>query len=137
MNTRLVAAFRGHAQCRRESGAIQWCIKGLDRDSGTALEVLLSRAVGLQLPAELVAAELHVGDESTNACWELRANGTTYPLSVRAVQVHRGAAAQFAGALPTISAPWTTRAAWWLLLQLLRLPGMVYVLRRLRAPIRD
>ena len=133
MNTRLVAAFRGNAHCRRESGAVQWCITGLDRDSGTALEVLLSGASGLQLPPELLGAELHVSDESANASWELRGNGTAFPLVVRAVQVHRGAAAAFAAALPRISAPWTTRAGWWLLLNLLRVPGMAHVLRRLRA----
>ena len=133
MNTRRVAAFRGRAQCRRESGAVQWGIKGLDCDTGTALEVLLSGAAALQLPAELIDAELHVRDESANASWELRANGTVYPLAVRAVQVHRAAAAVFAGALPRISAPWTTRAGWWLLLNLLRLPGVARLLGRRRA----
>ena len=65
MNTRLVAAFRGNAQCRRESGAVQWCISGVDRDSGAALEVLLSGGSGSALPAELTAAELHVRDEGS------------------------------------------------------------------------
>lgn len=137
MNTRLVAAFRGNAQCRRENGAVQWCITGLDRDSGTELEVLLSGAAHVQLPPELVAAELHVRDEFADASWELLGNGTAYPLVVRAVQVHRAAAAAFADALPRISAPWTTRAGWWLLLNLLRLPGMAHLLRRLRARIGD
>ena len=133
MNTRLVAAFRGPAQCRREAGAVRWCIKGLDRDSGGPLEVLLSGAAGVQLPAELVTAEVHVRDEFANASWELRGNGTAFLLAVRAVQVHRGAAAAFASALPKFSAPWTTRAGWWLLLHLLRLPGMARLLRKLRA----
>jgi hypothetical protein len=133
MNTRRVAAFRGNAQCRRESGAVQWCIKGLERDSATALEVLLSGAAALQLPAELVDAELHVRDESENASWELHAEGTVYPLAVRAVQVHRTPAAAFAGALPRISAPWMTRVGWWLLLNLLRLPGVARLLGRRRA----
>ncbi len=132
MNTRLVAAFRGNAQCRRESGAIQWCIQGLDRDTGAGLEVLLSGAAGLQLPAELAAAELHVLDEPGNARWELRGNGGAYPLAVRAVQVHRDCATAFAGALPRMVAPWTTRAGWWLLLGLLRVPGMARLLHRLR-----
>ncbi len=90
MNTRLAAAFRGNAQCRPETGAIQWCIRGLDRDSGAALEVLLSGAAGLQLPADLPGAELHVRDESASASWEFRAGGQVYPLPVRSVQVHRG-----------------------------------------------
>jgi len=49
------------------------------------------------------------------------------------VQVHRAAAAAFAAALPRISPPWTTRAGWWLLLNLLRLPGMAKLLQSLRA----
>jgi len=137
MNTRQLAAFRGQAQCRREDGAIQWCIKGVDRDSGVPLEVLLSGAGGLQLPAQLADAELHVRDELGDTCWELRGNGTVFPLAIRAAQVHRGAAAAFAAALPQVSAPWSTRAGWWLLLNLLRLPGMTRLLRRVRAGSRE
>jgi hypothetical protein len=133
MNTRLVAAFRGNAQCRPEGGAVQWCISGLDRDDGAALQVLLSGGAEVRLPPELAAAELHVSDEGSNASWELRGNGAVYPLSVRGVQVHRGAAAAFAAVLPRIAAPWTTRVGWWLLLNLLRLPGMARLLRALRA----
>ena len=133
MNTRLVAAFRDRAQCRREAGAVQWCIKGLDRDSAVPLEVLLSGAALVQLPPELVGAELHVRDEFSSAAWELHGNGAVYPLAVRAVQVHRDAGSAFASALPRIRAPWTTRAGWWLLLNLLRVPGMAPLLRRLRA----
>ena len=133
MNTRLVAAFRGHAQCRREGGAVQWCVSGLDRDSGAPLEVLLSGAAGLQLPPQLVGAELYVRDESTNASWELRGSGAVHLLAVRAAQVHRGVAAAFAGALPKIPAPWSTRVGWWLLLSLLRLPGMARLLPMLRS----
>jgi hypothetical protein len=137
MSTRLVAAFRGNAQCRPERGAIQWCVSGLDRDSGAGLEVLLSGAAGVQLPAELAGAELHVRDESESPEWELRAEGKVYPLKVRSVQVHRGTAAAFAGALPRIAAPWPTRVGWWLLLKLLRLPGMARLLRRFRVPLRE
>jgi hypothetical protein len=137
MSTRLVAAFRGSALCRRAGGAVQWCVSGLDRDSGATLEVLLSGAAQLQLPAELPGAELHVSDEPGNPRWELRAGERTYPLAVRAVQVHRGAAAAFAVALPRIAAPWTARAGWWLLLNLLRLPGAAQLLRRFRTRTGD
>ena len=132
MSERLVAAFHGSAQCRHETGAVQWCLKGFDRDSGLPLEVLLSGAAALQLPAQLVAAELYVRDESTTACWELRANGGVFPLAVRAAQVHRSAATAFAGSLPQITVPRGVRAGWWLLLNLLRVPGMARLLRYLR-----
>jgi len=133
MNERLVAAFRGHARCRRESGAVQWSLVGIDRDDGAPLEVLLSGAAALQLPAELAAAELHVSDEAGNARWELRSAGRVIPVGARAVQVHRGAAAACASALPGFRASWTARAGWPLLLNLLRVPGMAQLLRRLRA----
>ena len=138
VSTRLVAAFRGVARCRREQGAVQWAIHGVDRDGAQPLEVLLSGAEGVVLPAELTAAELHVRDESgNNPSWELRGNGTVYPLPVRAVQVHRDAAAAFARVLPRISAPWTTRLGWWLLLNALRVPGATRLVRRLRDPAGD
>ena len=134
MSERLVAAFRGSAQCRRETGAVQWCLTGFDRDSGAPLEVLLSGAVALHLPAQLVGAELYVRDESTHAAWELRSSGQVLPLAVRAAQVHRGAATAFVGALPQVTAPCGMRAGWWLLLNLLRAPGMARLLRRFRGP---
>ena len=132
MSERLVAAFRGNAQCRRETGAVQWCLGGLDRDSGLPLEVLLSGAAALRLPARLHAAELYVRDEAARESWELRGNGDVYPLAVRAVQVHRGAALAFAHSLPQVAVPWRVRAGWWLLLNLLRVPGMARLLRNLR-----
>jgi hypothetical protein len=137
VSTRQIAAFRGAARCLREDGAVQWCIKGTDRDSGVPLEVLLSGAAGVQLPAQLADAELHVRDELAHTTWELHAGGTVIPLAIRAAQVHRGAAAAFASALPRTSSPWSTRAGWWLLLNLLRVPGMTRLLRRLLVSERD
>ena len=133
MIERLVAAFRGHARCRRESGAVQWSLIGLDRDDGAPLEVLLSGAAALQLPAELAAAELHVRDEAGNASWELRSAGRVIPTGARSAQVHRGAAVAWARALPGYRASWAVRSGWLLLLNLLRVPGMAQLLRRLRA----
>ena len=133
MSTRLVAAFRGSAQCRRETGAVQWRLSGLDRDSGDMLEVLLSGAAALQLPGQLAGAELHVRDELTAAAWELRSGGRSLPLTLRVVQVHRGAAALFERALPRTVAPWSVRAGWVLLLNALRVPGMGRLLQRVRG----
>jgi hypothetical protein len=133
MSTRLVAAFRGHAQCRREAGAIQWSLVGLDRDSGTPLEVLLSGATGLALPAQLAAAELYESGDAAATSWELRSAGRVIPTGARAVQVHRDAAAAFAGVLPHFPAPRRVRLGWLLLLNLLRLPGAARLLGWLRA----
>ena len=130
---RLVAAFRGEAQCHREGGAVQWRLRGLDRDGEGWLEVLLCGTTGLQLPAQLPAAELYVRDEPSTPAWELRSGEGVLPLTARAVQVHRGAAAAFARALPPAIAPWSVRAGWVLLLNALRVPGVARLLRRLRG----
>ena len=133
MNERLLAAFRGSVRCQRESGAVHWCLRGFDRDSGDALEVLLSGAAALQLPEQLAAPELYTRDRSGDPGWELRSGGQVLPLFVRAVQVHRSAELAFAGALASRAAPWRVRAGWALLLNLLRLPGMARVLGYLRG----
>lgn len=133
MSERLVAAFRGSVACRRESGAVQWCLSGVDRDSGAALEVLLSGAAGLDLPAQFADAALYVRGEATAAAWELRSSGQPLPLAVRAVQVHRPAAAAFEAALPRNPAPWSVRAGWFVLLNLVRVPGMARLLQKIRG----
>jgi hypothetical protein len=133
MSERLVAAFRGSVACRRESGAVQWCLCGVDRDTGTALEVLLSGAAALDLPAQFVDAALYVRSEAAAAAWELRSSGRSLPLAVRAVQVHRRADAPFEAALPRNLAPWSVRAGWFVLLNLVRVPGMARLLQRIRG----
>ena len=133
MSARLIAAFRGSVRCRRGTGAVHWCLEGLDRDSGVALEVLLSGAAALQLPAQLAAVELYARDEALSPVWELRSAGQVLPLPVRALQVHRRADAAFAAALPGAAVPWRTRAGWILLLNLLRVPGVARLLQALRA----
>jgi hypothetical protein len=128
-----VAAFRGEAKCQREGGVVQWRLIGRDRDGESRLEVLLCGAASLQLPAQLPAAELYVRDERTAPAWELRTGERVLPLSARAVQVHRSAAAGFARALPPVIAPWSVRAGWVLLLNALRVPGVARALQWLRG----
>jgi hypothetical protein len=133
MSMRRVAAFRGDAQCRRERGAIQWCLAGVDRDSGAPLEVLICGAAGLTLPSVLPEAELYESDGAGSSSWELRSAGRVIPTGARAVQVHRDAAAAFDSVLPRFGVPWRARIGWLLLLNLLRLPGTARLLARLRA----
>lgn len=133
MSERLAAAFRGAVHCRREAGAVQWCLAGFDRDSGAAQEVLLSGTAALQLPPQFLDAEIYANAGAAGSGWELRSAGRTLPLAVRAVQVHRRADAAFAVALPRVVAPWQVRVGWVLLLQLLRVPGMARLVQRLRG----
>ena len=133
MNKRLVAAFRGEVQYRRESGAVGWRLSGLDRDAEGTLEVLISGVAGPEFPARLTSAELYVRGEPDTPVWEMRSGDTVLVLAARAVQVHRGGAAAFARALPRVIAPWTVRAGWVLLLNALRVPGMARLLQKLRG----
>jgi len=136
MSARLVAAFRGHAQCRREAGAVQWSLRGIDREGGMPLEVLVSGAPGLQLPEQLASAELHELHELAadgTARYELRSAGRAIPIDARAVQVHRDVGDAFAGVLPRFGVSWRVRLGWLLLLNLLRVPGAARLLGRLRA----
>ncbi len=130
MSTRLVAAFSGEVQCTRESGAVQWRLSGADRDCAGALDVTLCGVPDLQLPERMPALELHVSGEPEKPMWELRGAGTVRMLAARSVQVHRSAGAPFARALPAVTAPWTLRAGWALLLNVLRVPGVASLLRR-------
>ena len=132
MNERLVVAFRGDAQCQRGVGPIQWTLTGVDRDSGVPLEVMLCGTAGLQLPAQLPAAELHESREGAITSWELRSEGRMIPTGARAVQAHRDATAAFASVLPRFDVPWRVRVGWLLLLNLLRLPGAPRLLQWLR-----
>jgi hypothetical protein len=116
---------------------VQWCLDGLDRDSGAALEVLLSGAATLHLPAQLSDAELYAHDQGDSPAWELRSAGDVWPLPVRAVQVHQRADAAFAAALPPAAVPARVRAGWFLLLNLLRLPGMGRLLQAVGARRRE
>jgi hypothetical protein len=45
----------------------------------------------------------------------------------------RDVSREFLGALSLPSAPWRTRAAWWLLLTVLRIPGAARLLQWLRG----
>jgi hypothetical protein len=133
MSTRLVAAFGGEVRCVRGTGAVRWRLSGADRDGPGALDVMLCGVPELQMPDRLPAAELHVSGEMANPVWELRSAGSMQRFAARSVQVHRGADASFARALPAVNAPWTVRAGWVLLLNALRLPGVVSLLRRFRG----
>jgi len=130
MSARRAAAFQGTVRCRREPGAVQWCLAGTDREGGAGLEVLLSGAAGLQLPPQLHDAELYAGSGPDGGGWELRSAQGSWPLPVRAIQVHRRAEAAFESALPRILIPWRVRTGWAVLLRLLRIPGVVRLVHR-------
>ena len=134
MSSRIIAAFRDGAQCHREAGAVQWSISGVDKDCAMPLEILLSGAASIELPARFGSAELHVRDELGTPVYELHGDGRVYALQVRAVQVHRDAAAAFARVLPDVRISLGARLGWWLLLNALRVPGVSGLLRRFRGP---
>jgi hypothetical protein len=133
MSERLVAAFAGAVQVRREAGAIAWSLNGLERGvAGQALEVLICGAGLPELPATLVDVEIRELTGPAGHTLQIVTSLKRTALPARAVQVHRPAAMAFFGAVPALRATLATRAAWALLLNLLRIPGVPRLLRALR-----
>jgi hypothetical protein len=133
VNERIIATFIGPVQCRRQHGASRWRIAGVDRIGGAPLDVFLSGGTLPALPAQLADAEvLELGDSPARR-WQLRAVGLLLDLPVRTMQVHRGTAGRFERSIPGQPASALVRSGWLLLLNLLRLPGMLRLLRMLRG----
>jgi len=128
-------ALRGAASCQRSDGPVGWRISGHERDSGESVSILLGNCAGVELPAQIIDAELTEQSMGSASTWQLRHAQSVQPLILapRAVQIHREAAGAFYRALPPLSASVRARVGWWVLLKLLRLPGMAGMLRKLRG----
>jgi len=127
--------LRGAAQCRRWGAG--WCIEGSDAATAEPVQIRVCGAE-LTLPATLVDVELAAeaaGADGARGRWQLRHGQQRTPLvlNARAVQIHREVAHAFYQALPPVPVTWGTRARWWLLLNLLRVPGLAPWLQRLRG----
>ena len=126
MNTRLVAAFRGNAQCRREVERSSGASAGLDVTPALAWKCCSAVPPACSCRHSWPAPEL-MCSRAANARWEFAATARHVPAcGARRAGAPRRAAA-FAAALPGTRAV-ATRAGWWLLLGLLRIPGLARLL---------
>jgi hypothetical protein len=119
------------ARCERTAGRTLWRIAGVERGGGP-VEVLFAQAA-LQLPARLEAVELEQQGSAVAPAWSLHGTGLAPALTLPRVHIHRDVSGAFMGALtlPMVSA--RARGGWYLLLNLLRVPGMARVLEKLRG----
>jgi len=130
--------FDGAVECRRETGAINFVLRGRERAAGR-VEALFSAAAadGLaELPAKLHEVRLFQRPADTPGMalqlFRIIARERQMDLSARSLQLHRDVAGAFFDAVPPPRVPLQRRLGWTLLLLLLRIPGVAGLLDRLR-----
>jgi hypothetical protein len=121
-------AFDGAVRCGRGKAAINLWLQGSVRIGARVsdADVLFSGATPNELPAllhDVRVTELAGGGASPRR-YRIESREVQIDLQARGVQLHRCAAAQLFGAVPPAPVSWRVRAAWVLLLSLLRLPGV-------------
>ena len=133
MSATAFIAFTGIARCSRGRGAGQLRISGTRRSDGVPVVVYVNGTPGVQLPEQLPEAEIHAPTSAADPCWHVQGGGNLHALPARSLQVHRAAAPAFWSSLPAVTAPWRKRAGWVVLLNLLRVPGMIGLLRMIKG----
>jgi hypothetical protein len=121
----------GGARCKRTAGGTLWRIAGVERD-GRPVEILFAQAV-LQLPARLEAVELEQQGSTVAPVWSLRGAGLAAALTLPRVHIHRDVSGAFMDVLTLPTASARARGSWYLLLNLLRVPGMARLLEKFRG----
>lgn len=123
----LLAEYAGEVRCER-SGA-QLHFSGSERGRGLPLRVVFAGGVAGDLPQRLQDVRIR----SHASGWQLLAGSASYPVTARSVQLLRDVSLPAALALPGARAGWRGRAAWALLLNVLRIPGAAGILKRSRG----
>ena len=133
--------FQGLVRAERRAGGALLALHGIERGSGLPLSVSFSGVHSLELPAVLrdvaIRQAASTGVEPARR-WHLHsATGDTpacdAAIEARAIHVQRDVSAAFAAAVPPSRASVTSRAGWMLLLNLVRVPGALRLLQRLRS----
>ncbi len=111
--------FDGEVRCSRgaDGSSMQFHARAIDFFcQGTSLP---------ELPARLTQLRLRELDASAPARrFELTSSQTQLQFTVRAAQLHRDVGAAMFAVIPAQPVPRSLRALWWLLLSLLRVPGI-------------
>ncbi len=123
--------LRSGARCERTAGKALWRIAGVERDGGP-VEILFSQ-VALQLPARLDAVKLQEQRTAAAPTWTLHSAGPSAALTLQRVHIHRDVSSAFMAALTLPTASGRARSGWYLLLNLLRLPGVARLVAMIRV----
>jgi hypothetical protein len=135
----LYAAFEGEVRCEplaREGG---WRLTGRARGlppavRGEPLQLLLNGARDLDPPAAMHDAELELVDATSGAArWQLRGKDYGRTFTLRSAQVQLGASPALLALMAPPPAPLSMRVLAWLLLNLVRIPGVAGLVARTRA----
>jgi hypothetical protein len=139
---RELIGFDGVVGCEQQPDSAMVRLRGTARGGSAAAEVWFSGvsfaaapASGPALPAVLQRVsvfELALEPASRRA-FRIETSVGSFELHAGSVQVHRDAAREFFGAVPPLRVPRATRLGWALLLTLLRMPGAVRLLAKLRG----
>jgi hypothetical protein len=131
---RLIAAFAGAVQIGAASPAVNCRLAGCEQGSGVALEVHFSGAQGAAALGALRDVQVFEQQRGAERHWLLQAGSARYLLQARAAQVHRMPIAAFYTAVPPPPLTLATRLGWFVLLNLLRIPGVARLIGWLRSP---
>jgi hypothetical protein len=119
------------ARCERTASGMLWRIMGVERDGGP-VEIVFTQAA-LQLPARLDAVRLQQQGSAAEPVWTLHGASPAPAPTLSRVHIHRDLSGAFMGALTLPRASARARGGWYLLLNLLRVPGMAGLLKKLRG----
>jgi hypothetical protein len=130
--------FDGAVECRHETGAINFVLRGRERAAGR-VEALFAAAAadGLAaLPAKLHEVRLlqrpAAAPGMASQLFRIIARERQMDLTARSLQLQRDAAGAFFAAVPPPPVPLGRRLGWTLLLLALRIPGVAGPLDRWR-----
>jgi hypothetical protein len=115
----LDVTFDADVRCARSADGSSMQFHGRSIDffcQGTSLPTLPARLTQLRLR--------EIDSPSLSRRFQLTSTETTLQFTVRAAQLHREVGAAMFAAIPAQPIPRWLRAAWWLLLSLLRVPGV-------------
>lgn len=128
----VLAAFAGSVHCERQPAGAQLRLRGNARDDGAPLLVCFSGAAPVDLPHVLSNVDV-LAPPSGSRLWSLQSGSFRAHIAARGVQVVRDASAAMSAAVPPVPPKPTQTLFWFLLLNLLRIPGAAALLQRLRS----
>jgi hypothetical protein len=128
----VLAAFAGSVRCERQPAGAQLRLRGHARDDGAPLLVCFSGAAAIDLPHVLSDVNV-LSPPAGSRLWSLQTGSFRAHIAARGVQVTRDVTAAVFAAVPPVAPRAAQTLFWFLLLNLLRVPGMARVLQRLRG----
>jgi len=146
-NARELIGFDGAVSCEPQAGGAALRLCGRAKPQGQRQREGPEAAIAfrepafdgvkappaMQLPAVLHRVRVwELGAAGARRSFRIDSSEGCFELSARGMQLHRDAAREFFGALPTPPVPPSTRLGWLALLWILRVPGTVRLLVRLQ-----